>query len=112
MADHRPTMLSNSMIVVAHPDDELLWFGSILKQVDQVVVVFEDFWPDPSIGPARAEALGATLAAARPWRNRRRLIKTLIFTNVVGELKHSSTTPRYLVWHATIWSDISKFAVQ
>ena len=57
MADHRPTMLSNSMIVVAHPDDELLWFGSILKQVDQVVVVFEDFWPDPSIGPARAKAL-------------------------------------------------------
>ncbi|NKB51431.1 MAG: hypothetical protein GKR97_04285 [Rhizobiaceae bacterium] len=57
MADNRPPMLQNSLIVAAHPDDELLWFGAILKQVDQVIVVFEDFWPDPKIGPARAKAL-------------------------------------------------------
>jgi hypothetical protein len=50
-------MLNNSMIIAAHPDDELLWFGAILKRVDQVLVVFEDFWPDPAMGPARAEAL-------------------------------------------------------
>ena len=50
-------LLTNSVIVAAHPDDELLWFGAILKQVDQVIVVFEDFWPDPAIGPARAKAL-------------------------------------------------------
>lgn len=57
MADHRPAMLENSLIVAAHPDDELLWFGAILKRVDRVIVVFEDFWPDPAMGPARAEAL-------------------------------------------------------
>ena len=33
-------LLTNSVIVAAHPDDELLWFGAILKQVDQVIVVF------------------------------------------------------------------------
>ena len=57
MADHLPTMLRNSLIVAAHPDDELLWFGAILKNVDRVIVVFEDFWPDQAIGPARAKAL-------------------------------------------------------
>ncbi|MEP0942583.1 MAG: hypothetical protein ABJH63_03685 [Rhizobiaceae bacterium] len=50
-------MLKNSVIIAAHPDDELLWFGAILKRVDQVIVVFEDFWPDPAMGPARADAL-------------------------------------------------------
>ncbi|MDD9909273.1 MAG: hypothetical protein OXR62_06230 [Ahrensia sp.] len=49
--------LENSLIVAAHPDDELLWFASILKQVDRVLLVFEDYWPDPAIGPARARAL-------------------------------------------------------
>jgi len=53
----RPDFLNNSLIVAAHPDDELLWFASILKQVDRVVMVFEDYWPDASIGPARAKVL-------------------------------------------------------
>lgn len=50
-------MLHNAIIIAAHPDDELLWFGAILKRVDQVIVVFEDYWPDPAMGPARARAL-------------------------------------------------------
>lgn len=50
-------MLQNSVIVAAHPDDELLWFGAILKRVDQVIVAFEDYWPDPAMGAARAKAL-------------------------------------------------------
>jgi LmbE family N-acetylglucosaminyl deacetylase len=49
--------LKNSMIVAAHPDDELLWFGSILKDVDRVVIAFEDYWPDPKMGEARRKAL-------------------------------------------------------
>lgn len=53
----RPDFLRNSLIVAAHPDDEVLWFGSILKDVEEVLLVFEEFWPDPSIGPARAKAL-------------------------------------------------------
>ncbi|MEL6946117.1 MAG: hypothetical protein AAFO73_00585, partial [Pseudomonadota bacterium] len=54
---HRPKFLENSILIAAHPDDELLWFASILKDVDEVLLVFEDYWPDPAIGPARAEAL-------------------------------------------------------
>lgn len=57
MAEPTHDFLSNSLIVAAHPDDELLWFGAILKQVDQVIVVFEDFWPDPNMGAARRVAL-------------------------------------------------------
>lgn len=50
-------MLRNSIIIAAHPDDELLWFGAILKKVDRVVMVHRDFWPDPGVGRARAAVL-------------------------------------------------------
>ncbi len=49
--------LKNSIIIGAHPDDEVLWFSSIIEAVDQVVIVYENYWPDPSLGSARAEAL-------------------------------------------------------
>ena len=32
---HKPAFLEDSLIVAAHPDDELLWFTSILKDVDE-----------------------------------------------------------------------------
>ncbi|MEM6462835.1 MAG: hypothetical protein AAF724_13055 [Pseudomonadota bacterium] len=50
-------MLENSVIVAAHPDDELLWFGAILQDVDRVILVYEDFWANPQIGKARAAVL-------------------------------------------------------
>ncbi len=53
----RLDFLSNSLIVAAHPDDELLWFASILKDVDRVLLVYEDYWPDPNMGPARDRAI-------------------------------------------------------
>jgi hypothetical protein len=49
--------LENSVIVAAHADDEVLWFNAIVKDVDQVIVVFEDFWAHPGIGAARRAAL-------------------------------------------------------
>lgn len=45
------------MIIGAHPDDELLWFNSILRHADEVVIVFKDFWAQPHIGAARAAAI-------------------------------------------------------
>ncbi len=57
MANKNVGFLKNSIIIAAHPDDELLWFNSILDQVNQVIVIFEDYWPDPSIGDARRSAL-------------------------------------------------------
>ena len=33
-------MLEKSAIVVAHPDDEILWFSSILNKVDSIIICF------------------------------------------------------------------------
>jgi hypothetical protein len=54
----RPDFLQRSLIVAAHPDDELLWFGSILRDVDEVILVYHDFWAKPGLGAARQGALG------------------------------------------------------
>ncbi len=55
--DQQPDFLENSVIVAAHPDDELLWFNSILKDVDHVIVVYCDFWAQPQLGEARRQAI-------------------------------------------------------
>jgi len=31
-------MFSNSILVVAHPDGEILWFSSIIDKVDQILM--------------------------------------------------------------------------
>ena len=49
--------LKNSAIIVAHPDDEILWFGAIAPHVDQIIIAYENFWAQPNIGAQRAEAL-------------------------------------------------------
>lgn len=53
----REGMLQNSLIVAAHPDDEVLWFGSIVRDVDCIVTVYEDFWAQPGLGDRRRAAL-------------------------------------------------------
>jgi hypothetical protein len=35
-------MKENSILVVAHPDDEILWFNSILEKVNEIIVCFLD----------------------------------------------------------------------
>ena len=35
-----PPCFTNSILVVAHPDDEILWFSSILEKVDATVVCY------------------------------------------------------------------------
>jgi hypothetical protein len=52
-----PEFLKNSVIVVCHPDDEVLWFGSILDRVDDVIIAYEGFWAHPEIASSRATAL-------------------------------------------------------
>lgn len=56
-ARRRPKFLERSVIIAAHPDDELLWFSSILRDVDQVILVFGGFWGDPGIGDRRRAAI-------------------------------------------------------
>ena len=50
-------ILRNSILVVAHPDDEVLWFSSILKDVSHVVICFWDELSDPSFGEQRKKSL-------------------------------------------------------
>lgn len=51
------SFLENSIIIGAHPDDELLWFNSILRDVDEVIIVYSDFWAQPGIGDRRRSAI-------------------------------------------------------
>ena len=48
-----------SVLVVAHPDDEVLWFSSILAKIDRVIFVFQDYAPIPSLGNRRNRAVAA-----------------------------------------------------
>lgn len=57
MSDPEGTILSNIVVVVAHPDDENLWFSSVLRQASKIIVVYEDAWAEPDIGEKRAAAI-------------------------------------------------------
>lgn len=59
-----PTMLEKSIIVAAHPDDEVLWFSSILEKVTEIVVCFvnNESYPEWTVG--RRKSL-----AAYPMKN-------------------------------------------
>ena len=54
-----------SVLIVAHPDDEILWFGSIGSRVDRIVVCFLDDPGNPELKSAREATL-----RAHPWRER------------------------------------------
>lgn len=57
-------VLEDCVIIGAHPDDELLWFSSILHEVDEVILIFRDFWAHPGLGPARSAAIAGYPRAA------------------------------------------------
>jgi LmbE family N-acetylglucosaminyl deacetylase len=49
--------LENAIVVVAHPDDEILWFSSVLDRASAIVVCFTDAGHSPEIGAARQKSL-------------------------------------------------------
>lgn len=49
--------LDQSVLVVAHPDDEILWFGSIVNDVDHIIICFLDDPNSPGLGEARQRSL-------------------------------------------------------
>lgn len=55
---------SGAALVVAHPDDESLWFSSVVSSVDRVVFCFGDPFGKPEKAAARRRAV-----AALPLRN-------------------------------------------
>lgn len=50
-------MLEGAILIVAHPDDEILWFSSILRQVAKVIIAFQDYDAVPGLGARRAAAM-------------------------------------------------------
>ena len=50
-------LCTNAVIVASHPDDEILWFSSVMRQAEKVIILYRDFWADPGIGERRAEAI-------------------------------------------------------
>lgn len=53
----RPVMLEKSIIVSAHPDDEVLWFSSILEKVDTVLICFLNNETHPKYNAGRRKSL-------------------------------------------------------
>ncbi len=50
-------MLSSAILVVAHPDDEILWFSSVVDKVDEILFCFGDYPALPALGEGRRKAL-------------------------------------------------------
>jgi hypothetical protein len=50
-------ILEKSIIVVAHPDDEILWFSSIVDKVDEVLLCFSDCDTSPEWSIGRKKSL-------------------------------------------------------
>ncbi len=57
--------LDNALLVVAHPDDEILWFGSVVERMARIVIVFEDHPEEAELGAARRRALAHHPLASR-----------------------------------------------
>jgi LmbE family N-acetylglucosaminyl deacetylase len=54
-----------SLLVVAHPDDEILWFGSVVERVGKIVICFLNDPASPELAGARERVL-----AEHPLRDR------------------------------------------
>ena len=48
---------SNSVLIVAHPDDEILWFGSVIQRIDRIVICFLHDPDNESLADARSKVL-------------------------------------------------------
>lgn len=51
------TQAPTTALVVAHPDDEVLWFSSIVPEVSEIIVAFCDDTQHPPLGPNRRAAV-------------------------------------------------------
>ncbi|MEX2493363.1 MAG: PIG-L family deacetylase [Nitrospirales bacterium] len=50
-------ILAKTVIVAAHPDDEILWFSSLLEKAEHVVLCYLGELANPEFGQFRSEAL-------------------------------------------------------
>lgn len=50
-------MFEDSILIVAHPDDDILWLGSVLDKVGNVIFCFNDVPLNPEMGIARKKVI-------------------------------------------------------
>ena len=50
-------LFDRSIVVVAHPDDEALWFGSVLSKVNALTICYLDIPSEPEISEGRKRCL-------------------------------------------------------
>ena len=50
-------MFEDSVLIVAHPDDDILWLSSVVDKVEQIVFCFNDDPTKPDMGVARKKTI-------------------------------------------------------
>src|SRR5260370_34887674 len=65
MSDTQFELRSPTAVVVAHPDDEVLWLSGVVSPADRVGFCFGDSFEKPKASAARRRA-GAALPLTRP----------------------------------------------
>lgn len=63
-------------VVMAHPDDEVLWASSVLRQARRIILSYGDLPCDPSLLPARRAAMQAFPLETLDWLE---MVETGIF---------------------------------
>ncbi len=56
-----------TIIIAAHPDDEILWFSPVLDKADAVVICFLDIPTDPAISEGRRRCISGYPALNVKW---------------------------------------------
>lgn len=67
---HASDIFDSAALVVAHPDDEVLWFSSILDRVRRAVICYEDCDDLPELGPGRRRVMQAYPLTTTRWLRR------------------------------------------
>lgn len=57
MSELGNAMFEDSVLIVAHPDDDILWLSSVIDRVENIIFCFNDYTPSPDIGIARKKTL-------------------------------------------------------
>ncbi|MFQ5642840.1 MAG: hypothetical protein ACE5FQ_03985 [Thiogranum sp.] len=57
MTEPGDTMFGDSALVVAHPDDDILWLSSVIERMGSIIFCFNDYPPNPDIGVARKNTI-------------------------------------------------------
>ena len=63
----RPDIFDRLAIVMAHPDDEILWAGSALREAEKIVLVFGELKGAPILTEGRKAAMAALPLRTLDW---------------------------------------------